>query len=131
MTNIPHFNIPLDLPHAGRVSCKIRTLLFQRITTETAELKPLIDDLNSLVKLLRFCRLNGQNPEDPNEMTNLKNDAAEVGRRIVNHVEVNDLKSDRVGHAIRNLFECLELGQEGARLSLVAGENPNSLQRSV
>ncbi len=131
MTRIPHFNLPLDLPHAGRVSCKLRTLLFQRITADTNELKPLINDLNSLVKLLRPCRLNGKNLDDHDHITPLKNEAAELGRRIVALVQDNNLTSDRVGHAIRNLFECLELGEEGARISLIAGEHPDSLQRPI
>ena len=37
--------------------------------------------------------------------------------------------SDRLGQLVRNYFECLELGAEGAEISLRAGEDPRSLQR--
>ena len=49
--------------------------------------------------------------------------------QLVDEIERHALGEDRLGECIRNLFECLELGAEGAVLSLRAGENPDSLQR--
>ena len=46
-------------------------------------------------------------------------------------IERLKLGSDRLGQHVRNLFECLELGEEGAQISLRAGENPNSVQRPL
>jgi hypothetical protein len=54
-----------------------------------------------------------------------------MARELVALLEPTRLKGDRLGQLIRNLFECLELGKEGAEISLRAGENPNSLQRPI
>jgi hypothetical protein len=43
--------------------------------------------------------------------------------------ERDGIADDRLGQAVRNLFECLELGEEGAEISLRAGENPDSALR--
>ena len=55
--------------------------------------------------------------------------AAALGRVVVNDIEKTGVGYDRLGQAIRNLFECLAMGEEGAQLSLRAGENPGSLLR--
>lgn len=55
--------------------------------------------------------------------------AAERGRKLAEGIASAGLGRDRLGQCIRNLFECLELGEEGARLGLLAGENPDSMQR--
>ena len=55
--------------------------------------------------------------------------AAERGRKIARGIATAGLGRDRLGQCIRNLFECLELGEEGAQLGLLAGENPDSMQR--
>jgi len=61
----------------------------------------------------------------------LRDQAAMLGRRIVEQIERGGFGHDRLGQCVRNLFECLELGREGAEISLRAGENPGSLQRPV
>ncbi len=38
-------------------------------------------------------------------------------------------RGDRLGQCVRNLFECLGLPNEGRRVSLACGENPESLMR--
>ena len=55
--------------------------------------------------------------------------AAESGRALVAALEASGIRGDRLGQYVRNLFECLALGEEGAAISLRAGENPQSLQR--
>ena len=59
----------------------------------------------------------------------IRDEAAAIGRELVDAVVASQLTSDRLGQLVRNLFECLELGAEGAQISLAAGENPDSLQR--
>lgn len=44
-------------------------------------------------------------------------------------IEREEARSDRLGQCIRNLFECLGLPNEGRRVSLACGEDPNSLMR--
>jgi hypothetical protein len=57
--------------------------------------------------------------------------AATLGRQLVTALEAAGIRGDRLGQYVRNLFECLAMGKEGAELSLRAGENPSSLQRPV
>ena len=47
----------------------------------------------------------------------------------MDEIEKAGAGADRLGQQVRNLFECLELGEEGAAISLRAGENPRSLLR--
>jgi hypothetical protein len=51
--------------------------------------------------------------------------------RVLVHAIVDDerARGDRLGQCIRNLFECLGLPNEGRRVSLACGENPDSLMR--
>jgi hypothetical protein len=65
------------------------------------------------------------------ESIRARDEAAQIARELVTHIEASMIRSDRLGQYVRNLFECLELGGEGAEISLRAGENPNSLQRPV
>jgi hypothetical protein len=77
--------------------------------------------------LFRFSGEDDNPPE--NEALPLRDEAAAIGRELVDAVVAAKLTSDRLGQLVRNLFECLELGQEGSEISLLAGENLNSLQR--
>jgi hypothetical protein len=52
-----------------------------------------------------------------------------LARKMVDAFERDGIADDRLGQAVRNLFECLELGAEGAEISLRAGENPDSALR--
>lgn len=56
-------------------------------------------------------------------------EAAVLGRALVDVFEQSHVADDRLGQCVRNLFECLGWGREGAEISLRAGENPRSLQR--
>ncbi|MFZ5495316.1 MAG: hypothetical protein ACOZE5_08265 [Verrucomicrobiota bacterium] len=44
-------------------------------------------------------------------------------------MELDSLGHDRLGQGVRNYFECLELGREGAAIPLRAGKDPESMQR--
>ena len=59
----------------------------------------------------------------------VRNEAASLGRKLVDEIERAKAGHDRLGQCVRNLFECLELGREGAAISLRAGEDPKSFQR--
>lgn len=61
----------------------------------------------------------------------VRDQAAQLARALVEEIEKAKAGHDRLGQAVRNLFECLELGEEGAAISLRAGENPKSFQRPV
>jgi hypothetical protein len=124
MADSPHFHVPLNLPHAGRVARRILTLLHRDGRTGTSA----GDTAAALVDLLDPCYESDENPP-PAEAAPLRDAAAGLGRRLVEQIELDALGHDRLGQCVRNLFECLELGREGAVLSLRAGEDPRSMQR--
>jgi hypothetical protein len=114
----PHFRIPLNLPHAGTIAVRLRYFL-QGVADHRSQ---------SLLELLAPLRDLDQNPpkEESDRLVAL---AAGLARDIVAEVERKKSGHDRLGQAVRNLFECLGLGEEGAQISLRAGENPDSLLR--
>ncbi len=120
----PHFDLPLDLPHAATISARI----VQRLQQDP--------DAAALAAAHRPCRLllpyheSGENPA-AEEAALVVDRAARLGRAIVDAVERAGVGHDRLGQAIRNLFECLSMGEEGAAISLRAGEDPRSGLRPV
>jgi len=66
--------------------------------------------------------------EDPPESETLlaADGVAELGRELVRAILDTPCRNDRLGQLLRNLFECLGLGAEGADLSLKCGERPDS-----
>jgi len=54
---------------------------------------------------------------------------AERAHTLVEALLQTPVRSDRLGQHVRNLFECLGLPEEGARLALQCGERPDSLMR--
>ncbi len=121
-----HFQIPLNLPHAGTVADRITKHLagnesVRRRTREAA---------SSLAARLLIYRLTEENPA-PEEAEAVRQEALEMARQVVELIEANGVGTDRLGQCVRNLFECLAEGAEGADRGLQAGENPDSLQRPV
>lgn len=54
----------------------------------------------------------------------------DLARELVKAIVADErARSDRLGQCIRNLFECLGLPNEGRRVSLACGENPDSPMR--
>ncbi|HMD60493.1 MAG TPA: hypothetical protein VKG78_03630 [Opitutaceae bacterium] len=123
----PYFKVLLNLPHAGRIARRMVPLLPDARPPggpEAAARRLTIE----LVGLLDPCLDIDENP--PGELgAKLRDDAARIGRSLVDEIERGGFGHDRLGQCVRNLFECLELGLEGADLSLRAGEDPRSLQR--
>lgn len=126
-----HFQIPLDLPHAGMVAWRIHTLLSSMEESPGPDKDALIGKVVELRELLEPWRESGENPADDAVGAEVVRHAAELGRAIAAGIERLGLGTDRLGQCIRNLFECLELGEEGAAISLRAGENPRSALRPV
>jgi hypothetical protein len=112
------FRLPLNLPHAATLAVRIRY-----------HLRGVASDLSErLVVLLEPYRDLDQNPP-AEEARRAAEEAAALGRQLVDVIEQSRAGHDRLGQAIRNLFEVLERGAEGAEISLRAGENPASLLR--
>ena len=127
---VAHYKIPLDLPHAATVAERIQRLIQKRVQGQNEEEQSILDAAEDLAGLLFPYSVRGENPSDA-EANEVRDQAAELGRAIVQKIVALDIGGDRLGQNVRNLFECLELGEEGAILSLDAGENPSSLQRPV
>jgi hypothetical protein len=118
----PHFRVPLNLPHACTISARIIHYL--------GESGPGREQALRLLGLLRPFQLSGENPPVA-EADRVVTEAAALGRRLVEEIESAKAGHDRLGQAVRNLFECLELGEEGAQISLRAGEDPKSALRPI
>jgi hypothetical protein len=125
---VPHFDIPMDLPHAGRIADRLLIIVQRHAEEKGVEAPEAIDAAERLWNLLFRYSSDEDNPPE-SEALPLRDEAAGIARELVDAVVAAQLTSDRLGQLVRNLFECLELGAEGAEISLVAGENPNSLQR--
>lgn len=124
MEPVPHFDVPLNLPHAGRIARRLVTFLHRDGHGHT----PAAATAVQLVELLDPYFEAEENPA-AHLVRDTRDRAANLAREFVSHVELDALGHDRLGQAVRNLFECLELGREGAVISLRAGEDPASLQR--
>ena len=129
--DLPFFHVALNLPHAGRVAHRILHYLpaadGNGHGASAAGARELATELATL--LTPFLEL-GENPPEP-VARETRDRAAILGRQLVDQIATGGLGHDRLGQCIRNLFECLELGREGAAISLRAGENPQSFQRPI
>lgn len=123
-----HFDIPMDLPHAGRIADRISTLVERHAEELEIDAPEAID---SAERLSSYLFRNAGGDDNPPDAEAVRDQAAAIARELVDALESSRLTSDRLGQLIRNLFECLELGKEGAEISLRAGENPNSIQRPI
>jgi hypothetical protein len=122
---MPAFNLPLNLPHAATIAHRI--LHHMRGRGAPVESLEGVRDLIGLLEPWRDLEDNG-----PAEAAaTARQSAAALGRRIVDDIETCGVGYDRLGQAVRNLFECLAMGEEGARLSLRAGEHPDSTMRPI
>jgi len=121
-----HYDIPLDLPHAGTIAGRIIRLVEGRTSGPTPALA-LGEEISSTLWPYSAA---GENPGEP-EGARVAGEVAALARQLVVEIENEKIGDDRLGQLIRNLFECLELGKEGADLSLRAGESPDSLQRPL
>ena len=88
----------------------------------------LSETAEALEHLLSPFRMADEDPPE-NEAESVRTSAAKLGRHLAGEIIRLGLGEDRIGQCLRNLFECLALGEEGAILSLRVGENPGSLQR--
>jgi hypothetical protein len=121
-----HFDIPLDIPHAGRIADRLVTLLERYVEEGSVDAPQLVDVAEKIWALL--FRFTGED-DNPADALRIRDEAAALGRQLVDEMERANVTGDRLGQLVRNYFECLELGAEGAEISLRAGEDPRSLQR--
>jgi hypothetical protein len=124
MESSPFFDVPLNLPHAGRIARRLLDHLHREGHERTVAAA-------TAVRLADLLDPYYESDENPPAMlaARIRDQAAKLGRQFVDQVELDALGHDRLGQSVRNLFECLELGREGAAISLRAGEDPGSMQR--
>ncbi|HYI11093.1 MAG TPA: hypothetical protein VEK57_18700 [Thermoanaerobaculia bacterium] len=124
-----HYDLPLDLPHAGRIAGRIVELLERHCEEHGIDAPEVFDRAERLDGMLfRFVE-EDENPGE-REAAEMREKAAAVARQLVDALEAAQIAGDRLGQYVRNLFECLELGEEGAQISLRVGEKPDSLMRA-
>ena len=126
----PFFRVALNLPHAGRIAHRIMRLLPAGAAAEGADAAASRAIAAEMIEILDPSFDLDENPP-PKLAAELRDRAAALGRRLVEHIERGGFGHDRLGQCVRNFFECLELGREGADISLRAGENPRSPQRPM
>jgi hypothetical protein len=124
----PFFQVSLNLPHAGRVARRILMMMPDRKLGRGLPADALGLSASKLDALLAPYVDQDDNPPGP-IAARVRNEAATLGRKLVDEIESAQAGHDRLGQCVRNLFECLELGREGATISLRAGEHPKSFQR--
>lgn len=117
-----------NIPHAATISRRIEARLSALAKGTDADTEPLFAEVARLVERLDPYGLTEVEP-DHAEASTVAREAAEISRRMVDEIERAGLADDRLGQAVRNLFECLGLAKEGLSISLRAGENPASLMR--
>lgn len=112
----------INLPHAHTVVGRL-VRWFSGLEGPTNFDETLLPGL--LAELDRLLR---PYPEDPPEAVavDVAEQVAVVARQLVDEIEQAGFRGDRLGQCVRNLFECLGLGAEGAELSLRCGERPDS-----
>jgi hypothetical protein len=120
-----HFDLPLNLPHAGRICERLQHVLKRAPQNQSASAQWLVGEMQDLLFPYYGSEIW---PEDATALE-VAAKVAGLARQLVEEVQRQGFGEDRLGQCVRNLFECLSLGEEGARLSLLAGENPQSMQR--
>src|SRR5688572_10824641 len=105
-----HYDLPLDLPHAGRVAGRILELLERHCEEHGIDAPDVFDAAERLDSMLFKYVEEDENPEEP-EAKAAQEKAAALGRQLVTALEAAGIRGDRLGQYVRNLFECLELGE--------------------
>lgn len=123
------YNVPVNLPHAATVANRIEARLVAMQVFDNPESEALSVFIDSLQETIG--KYEGADDPSDKESEEVVEKAAAIARNIVNEIERLNAGEDRLGQLIRNLFECLGLGKEGAEISLRAGEDPNSLLRPL
>lgn len=132
---MPHFDVTLNIPHAATIASRIEYHVGRLCAAGTDTLsedaqQALESRASALARLLEPYASASDNP--PTSLArSLVEQGAALARELVDEIEQAAIGNDRLGQAVRNLFECFELGEEGVGISLRAGEDPNSLLRPI
>lgn len=116
----------MNLPHARTIAERLdRQLEILRVVDG-----PGSETLNAAISALRGALEPWAEDPATEDAAAAADPIVEIARTLVREiVSREEARSDRLGQCVRNLFECLGLPNEGRRVSLACGEDPNSLMR--
>lgn len=116
----------INLPHARTIAERIeRQLELLRVLEGDAG-----RETNERILALRSALEPWSEDPDPEGAAAAADPPLALARELVRAIVSDErARSDRLGQCVRNLFECLGLPNEGRRLSLACGEDPDSLMR--
>ncbi|MGH2396719.1 MAG: hypothetical protein ACRDFW_06965 [bacterium] len=114
----------MNLPHAHMILGRMVHALQWLETPQPGETS--VPEL--LAELDRLLQAYAYDPPQA-EAVEVAEAPAAVARRLVDEFVRIGYQGDRLGQCVRNLFECLGLPEEGADLSLLCGERPDSPMR--
>ena len=116
----------INLPHARTIAERIdRQLEILRVLDGEGSKR-----LNAAVIAVRASLEPWAEDADPETAAASADPIVALAREMVQAiVDEERARGDKLGQCVRNLFECLGLPNEGRRVSLVCGENPDSLMR--
>ncbi|MGH7145004.1 MAG: hypothetical protein ACREJ2_12880 [Planctomycetota bacterium] len=126
--SLPHHRLPLNLPHAATVADRILTALTQSVRRADPLHAVLFEQAEGLHHLLAPFRGLEVNPP-AEDARRAQMAALRLARALTAEIGARGVGSNRLGQYVRNLFECLAQGEEGARQSLIAGEHHDAPQR--
>jgi hypothetical protein len=79
-----HFDIPLDIPHAGRIADRLLTLLGRYVEELSLEAPAAIEAAEKIWSLL--FRFTGEE-DNPGDAMRIRDEAAALGRRLAAEME--------------------------------------------
>ncbi|MCG9895894.1 MAG: hypothetical protein MH204_10515 [Fimbriimonadaceae bacterium] len=120
----PFFDLPLNLPHAAEVAGRIARRLGPR-----EDVRRRVKEAAAELAAGLMFHLGAEDNPEPEEAEADRLTALENARRLVDLLEAQGVGGETLGRLVRNLFECLGEGREGAAAGLRAGESPDSIQR--
>jgi alkylhydroperoxidase family enzyme len=116
----------INLPHARTIAERIERQLEILRVLEGERSRP----LNTALIALRHHLEPWIEDADPETAATAADPVVDRSRDLVKAIVDDErARGDRLGQCIRNLFECLGLPNEGRRVSLACGEDPDSLMR--
>src|SRR4051812_30581698 len=91
---VPSFDIPLDIPHAGRLADRIFSLLEEQCDEYEFEADAL---LGAAQRLSSFLFRYTESDENPLDALRIRDEAARLGRELVAELERSGVTGDRLG----------------------------------
>jgi len=115
-------NVDINLPHGRTVANRLISSLDASGVLELEHGPEIYDLLRAVSSVLSAF------PEDPSDFVGatVAEASALLLRTVVIRLKESEVDDSQIGRHVRNLFECLGMGEEGARLAIEVGEDPAS-----